>query len=288
MYRCVLISLMYDRRSTMQYSIKDAVRGRRSVRTYSGEPLREDDRHKLEEFLKTLRDPFGVPVEFRFLDAESCGLSCPVVVGTDLYLGAKTPRVQNSEIAFGYALEQVVLYAQSLGIGTVWIAGTMNRSAFESAMEVTDGEVMYAVTPVGYPAKKMSVRESLMRRGVKADERLPFETLFFKDTFSSQMTPGDAGRLRDAFEAVRLAPSAINKQPWRAVVCGDTVHFFEKRAKSMSSAKTGDIQKVDIGIALLHFALTAEEDGIRGRFTECDPGLEHDANTEYIISFVAE
>ncbi|MCH5344185.1 MAG: nitroreductase [Acetatifactor sp.] len=269
----------------MEYSAKSVIRKRRSVRTYSGETLREEDRLKLEEYIKTLKNPFDVQIEFRFLDAKQYGLSSPVILGTDLYLGAKVPHVPNSEIAFGYDFEQFVLYAWSLGIGTVWLAGTLNRSAFEKAMEVKDTEYMPAVTPIGYPAEKMSVRESLMRKGVKADERLPFETLFFKDSFSAPLTADDAGRFREALEMVRLAPSAVNKQPWRAVVCGDTVHFYEKKTKALSQNATSDLQKVDVGIALLHFALTIEEDGMKGRFLADDPKLKQEEDVGYIISY---
>ena len=43
-------------------------------------------------------------------------------------------REPHGEEAFGYAFEQIVLYAESLGIGTTWIGGTMDRKAFEKAM----------------------------------------------------------------------------------------------------------------------------------------------------------
>lgn len=268
----------------MEGSVKDIICKRKSVRTYDGNPLRAEDRKKLEEYLKSLKNPFGIPVEFRMLDAKKEGLSSPVILGTDTYVGAKVPRRPKAEIAFGYDFEQFVLYAHSLGLGTVWLAATIDRPAFEKAMEVKESEVMPAVTPIGYPAAKRSIRESLMRKGIKADERLPFETLFFKESFSKPLMPEDAGEFREALEMVRLAPSAGNKQPWRAVICGDVVHFYEKKAKSLQKNPLGDIQKVDVGIALLHFALMIEEAGMGGGFLANDPKLNEEADMEYIIS----
>lgn len=264
------------------YSIKDLISQRRSVRTYDGMPLRPADRQKLEEYAQSLRNPFDVSVTFRILDAKSQKLSSPVVLGADTYLGAKVACGTNAEIAFGYDFERFVLYAQSLGIGTVWLAATIDRPAFERAMEVKDGEVMPAVTPLGYPAAKKSVRESLMRKTIKADSRLTFETLFFRDSFHEPLLPENAGRFRDALEMVRLAPSAGNKQPWRAVVCDGAVHFYEKRTMPLNAL--GDIQKVDIGIALAHFALTMEESGANAVFFADDPGIGRDKDTEYMIS----
>jgi multiple sugar transport system permease protein len=89
-----------------------------------------------------------------------------------------------------------------------------------------------------------------MRKGVKADTRLDFGALFFDKALNVPLTPEAAGRLAEPLEMVRRAPSAVNKQPWRAVVDGDKVHFFEKRSKGYVDASGWDLQKVDLGIAL--------------------------------------
>lgn len=262
-------------------SVKDIIRTRRSIRTFNGEPLRPDDREKLEEFFQNAENPFGIPVEFRFLDAKEHGLSSPVILGTDEYVAAKVKRIPRHGLALGYTFETFCLFAGSLGIGTVMLAGTLNRSAFERGMELEDDEVMPVASPVGYVAEKMSVREKLMRKGIKADERLPFDTLFFENSFDHGLTPAGAGIFKDALEMIRLAPSAVNKQPWRAVVTGEKVHFYGKRTK----VNTGGLYKVDMGIALAHFDLTMKENGIEGTFVAEDPCLETDDLTEYIITY---
>ncbi len=196
----------------MENSVKDLIQRRKSVRTFNGAALRKEDRQKLEQYLETLDNPFGVPVEFRFLDAKEYGLSSPVIVGTDLYIAAKVGRVPQAEIAYGYCFEKFCLYAESVGIGTVMLAATISRKAFEKAMEVRNTEVMPVASPVGYPAEKKSVRETLMRKGLKADERLPFGELFYEGSFAGSLVPEHAGQFRDALEMVRLAPSAGNKE----------------------------------------------------------------------------
>ena len=138
----------------MSTSVKEIIRRRKSVRTYSGEPLRSEDRQKLNEFLKTVENPFGVPVEFRFLDAKEYALSSPVIVGTEEYVAAKVNRVPQSEIAYGYSFEAFCLFAESLGIGTVMMAATLSRSTFEKALEVKGNEVMPVASPIGYTADK--------------------------------------------------------------------------------------------------------------------------------------
>ena len=97
------------------------------------------------------------------------------------------------------------------------------------------------------------------------------------------MTPEAAGRYREALELVRPAPSAVNKQPWRIVEQDGRFHFYLKR--SLPAAEKGDVQKLDIGIALAHFVLALEAQGITGTVTESDPGIAHDGETEYILTW---
>jgi len=193
--------------------IAELVRARKNVRTFDGTPLRDDDRARLSEYLAHIETPFDLPMEFRLLDAKEHGLSSPVVVGSELYAAGKLRRAPLAEVAFGFAFEKFVLYAASLGVGTVWIAGTMDRPAFERAMELTGDEFLPAVTPLGYPAKKRAIRDAAMRRAIKADTRAPFESLFFENDFATPLTEERAGEYREALELVRLAPSAVNKQP---------------------------------------------------------------------------
>ena len=174
-------------------NIKEHIKNRRSVRTYNGREIDKNDIEKLTSFAQTIENPYKIPVDFKFMNAKVHGLTCPVVVGTDLYVGGKIKCTENASVAFGYSFEMFVLYAQSMGIGTVWLGGTMNRSAYEQAMELDSDEIMPCASALGYPAKKMSLRESMMRRGVKADERLPFEELFFDGSFDTPLSKENAG-----------------------------------------------------------------------------------------------
>ena len=267
-------------------SIKQVIKARRSVRTYDGKQITAEDRRKLIELFNDSGNPFGAEVEFRLLNAEEHDLTSPVIVGADLYVGAKLKTGKGYEVACGYSFERFCLSAWAIGIGTVMLGGTLSRKTFEKAMELKEDEAMPVASPVGYPAQKLSVREKMMRGAVKADKRLPFEKLFFENSFDTGLTEERAGKFADALEAVRLAPSAINKQPWRAVVCGDTVHFFEKKSAGMATEKY-DIQKVDMGIALAHFNLTLEEQGVTGRFFDGKPDFAVADGLEYIISYKA-
>ncbi len=271
--------------------IKNHIKARRSVRNFDGRALDEATKAQLMSYAKDIRNPFGLPVEFKYLETKRDGLSCPVVSGTELYVGGKIKNVPNANVAFGYTFEEFILYAQSLGLGTVWLGGTMNRDAYERAMDLEEDEMMPCATPVGYTAKKMSVREIMMRKAIKADERQPFEELFFDGDFSKPLTKEKAGALLEPLEMVRLAPSAVNKQPWRVVTMENAAHFYLKRRKgSTNESHEGklDMQKVDLGIALCHFALTAKENGLQLEFVQEDPEIPREFEGEYIGTYLVK
>jgi nitroreductase len=262
----------------------EIARKRRSVRTFDGKGLSPEDAKKIMDFAEQADNPYGLAIAWKLLDAEKDGLTTPVIVGTDVFIGGKMQRAPHTEEAFGYSFERVVLFAEELGIGTTWIAGTMDRAAFEKAMELSEGEVMPCVSPLGYPAEKMSIRETVMRSSIKADSRMAFGEVFFDGSFEKPLTEEAAGRLAEAFEAVRIGPSAVNRQPWRIVLCGSKAHFYEKGSKGLGG-NDWDIQKVDLGIALCHFELAARDLGFAPVFEIGDPGLSAPANVKYIASY---
>ncbi len=266
------------------FSAKEEIKRRKSIRTFDREPVKKTDTDLLEHFFGSRENPFGADVEFRILDAKKYKLSSPVISGAKLYMAAKIKRVKNYEIALGYGFEEVCLFAQHLNIGSVMLASTLNRKAFEEAMEVSEGEVMPVASPIGYPAERMSLREILMRKSLKSDERLPFGELFYDKSFGTSLKEENAGRYADALSAVVRAPSAANKQPWRCVVSDEnTVHFYEK--KTMKDSPLGDVQKVDMGIALCHFNLVMEEEGSEGAFVDDDPCFAVPENVHYITTY---
>ena len=265
----------------MTFSAKDMIRQRKSVRTFDGRSLSDADRKQLEDYINTLTNPFDVPVEFSLLDAKEHNLSSPVIVGTDTYIAGKMERAEHAEEAFGYFFEELVLYIQSLGLGTTWIGGTMDRKAFEDAMELNSNEVMPCVSPIGKPADKRSIRETMMRKGLRADSRKKFEELFFDGSIDVPLSEARYPELSEILEAVRLAPSAVNKQPWRVIVTPTGAHFYIKHDMGYIDSTGWDMQKIDMGIALCHFM-----SGTNGALELQNPGITTEAGTEYIASVV--
>ncbi len=268
-------------------SFIDLVKTRRSVRTFDGNGVSPEVLEGLKSFAKEITNPYGFKnIRFEFLDKDKENLSSPVLSGEKCYVSAVAGKGEHMEEAYGYTFQKLLMKAHELGLGTVWIGGTMPRDKFEAASNLSDGEVMPCMSPFGVTAKKMGIKESLMRKGVKADTRLKFEELFFVKDFNTPMTEQYAKEngLFDDLEAVRFAPSAVNKQPWRIVVDGKKAHFYEKHDKGFLTPDY-DLQKIDLGIALYNFETQMTTELRNPVLTVEDPQISTPDDVDYIATY---
>lgn len=197
---------------------------------------------------------------------------------------------------FGYVMEQVILFATNINLGTCWLGGSFRQSNFAKAMNIRDGESIPAVVSIGNIAAKPSLRDSFVRFMAGAKKRKPWGDLFFQQNFQTPLTHEMAGIYATPLEMVRLSPSASNKQPWRIVKEREApvFHFYLERTPGYNRSekfflKVADLQRVDIGIAMCHFELTAREQGLLGKWVMSDPGITSlSEHTEYRISWIGE
>ncbi len=273
----------------------ETIQKRVSCRTYDGRPVDGKAKQKLCEFLRSnTRGPFGNPLRFDLIDlteAERAELKSlgtyGVIKGASLYIAGVVARGQRAMEDFGFGMERNILFATSLGLGTCWLGGTLNRAGFARKIGLLADEFMPAVSPVGAPADKRSLTDRAFRFMAKSDKRKPWQELFFDEQPGNPLMKENAGACSQALEAVRVGPSASNRQPWRVIRDGSGMvfHFFLQRTAGYDKM-TGEIrlQEVDMGIALCHFELAAAELGVAGSWQQAKPGL--DAGTwEYVASW---
>jgi nitroreductase len=195
---------------------------------------------------------------------------------------------------YGYLMEKIILLATDLGLGTCWLGGSFNRSRFARKISATRTEIIPAVTALGYIAARPRKFDQVIRNQAHADHRRPWERLFFDKEFGVPLENSIAGDYAVPLEMVRLGPSASNLQPWRILKRDGSWHFYLKRRLGYRESgaakllKTADLQRVDMGIAMCHFELTALELGLSGKWVIHDPGWPvPNALTEYVVSWVA-
>ncbi len=253
--------------------VTDIIRERTSRRTYSGQPLEDTMREKIIKLLKNhnLKSPFSeyagkarfelisVP-EFDPNERKKIGTYGLIKGAQDFMVGA----VENSKCDrehFGYLMETIILAATDMGLGTCWLGGFFNKSLFSAKINSSSNEIVPAITPIGNYIKR-TIKEKAIRKFVKANKRFSWDHLFFNGIMNIPLTPEDCGKYSELLEMVRLGPSASNKQPWRIIKDSkkNMFHFYTVKTNSVYSK----FPPLDIGIAVCHFNLTAQELGFNG------------------------
>jgi nitroreductase len=262
-------------------AITDIIRQRKSIRSYLGTSIEKEKNEALTHFLSAnTTGPLGSQARFTFITAsrEDRG----ALKGLITYGMIKNPMgfiigaVGNTPYGledFGYLMEKAILMATDLGLGTCWLGGTFNSSGFARKIALQNNEIIPAVTSVGYAVTKLSPMDSLVRSSAGANKRKLWSALFFKN--DKPLPTEEAGAYAIPLEMVRLAPSANNFQPWRIIKDSkdDTYHFYIKRVPGLKFFMKSDLQRVDLGIAMCHFALAADEEGLKGSWHIHDPRL---------------
>jgi nitroreductase len=287
----------------MTYSkpIAEIIQTRFSCRTYSERPLEEATRQRLSDFAaSTPGGPFGTRPRFELVAASEGDRAALRGLGTygfirgatGFLIGATREAEGNME-DFGYLMEHIILFATDLGLGTCWLGGTYTKSSFAKKIAAQDGEIVAAVAAVGYIAERRRAVDPVIRRGADANRRYAWSQLFFDGAFGRPLAREVAGTYEIPLEMVRLAPSASNKQPWRIVRLGNAWHFYLRRSRGYGESgpvhfwTRADMQRIDLGIAMCHFEITAREIGLEGRWAVAEPSLARpDGLTQYIVSWI--
>jgi nitroreductase len=275
--------------------VTDLIRRRKSWRSFSEEPLSPEQTGQINRFIDSMDPPpFGTSLRFGLVEAHlpekkrMPGTYGVIKGARHILAGAMKPSPMGFE-DFGYSFESIILFCTQLGLGTCWMGGTFNRTLFGLLIGLKDGENIPAVSPVGHPASSRFLLDSIIALGAGSKKRKPFGELFFYKYFSSSMDESQAGKYTQVLEMVRLAPSAVNKQPWRIVAAGGCFHIFLARSTAYRKIYPGaDLQRIDIGIAMFHFESTARSLGLAGSWQKMDAshGIRPPRKTEYRVSWV--
>lgn len=177
-------------------------------------------------------------------------LFMPKITGTDCFAAviSKNGKDYNS----GYIGELFVLECVSRGFGTCWLGASYKQSAAVEAVELADDEDIVCVIAVG--VRDPQERKPLVKR---------FELAKLTD-----LTIDDIDELpewqRRALQSARLAPSAMNHQPWEFYVYSDAIGI-------VNVSNNMGYGMIDCGIAMLHAEVAA---------TSCGMSFEWDMDTK--------
>jgi nitroreductase len=181
-----------------------------------------------------------------------------VLTPPHLLVGVMPRESEIARLDLGYVLEQVVLEATRLGLGTCWITGTYDAQSAGDTVGLAQGEVAAAVVALGHPSERGwgRIHTRTIRRLAGGHKRKPLEEIVFTGRWGEPWSPNGADpTLVSVLEHARLAPSATNRQPWRFVVQPDGL-----------ALAVVTLKPIDAGIVMAHAALTSGALGRKGQW----------------------
>ena len=181
--------------------ITQLIKKRVSCRTYADTPVDENLLHEIESLVTAEHTgPFGNKPQFQLINLDMSDQAkwknlgtYGVIKNARLFLAGKVRRGNKAVEDYGYCMESIILKATALGLGTCWLAGTLNAGGFAKAVNLQKNELLPAISPIGYLADRKSLIEKIFRLTARSDRRKPWPLIFFRGKFFHTINSG-AGR----------------------------------------------------------------------------------------------
>jgi nitroreductase len=234
----------------------EAIFKRKSTRQYSMELLPEDVFARIEAIVKQADRLYDTGLQIHVVrDGKIIHETFKGILGSYVKVTAPHYLVVSSEEktgwreSSGYTLEQAVLEMTRMGLATCWMGGPADREGLKGTLGIDRSRVVGVFIAFGKPA----VEGDQYRNDPREAKRNEL----------SQIVIGEPGeKWTKLLEAARMAPSAVNSQPWRFFVDSSRTDLYIARPNLIAQRMYGALNPVDAGIALRHVAVAAGHFGL--------------------------
>ncbi len=237
-----------------------ALKVRKSRRTYREEEIEVEEMQELKEFTAKLNDQLD-GVRMKIVESGGDEIYAGLVGSYGKIKGPSSfvVFIADSEVDYqqekvGYLGEAFILEATAKELGTCWVGGFFKESQVSNYVNLKNSEEIIAVSPVGHSKENYSLAEKFISLVSRSRKRKSLDQLCeggFKESWPTWV--------QTALKAARLAPSAVNRQPWRFVVKEDSIVV-------QGDDSTGEWKRLNCGIAMLHLEVGALKEGVAGRW----------------------
>ncbi|HHW16867.1 MAG TPA: nitroreductase [Methanothermobacter sp.] len=212
---------------------------RKSIRRYKG-PIKGRQLKKVHDLLDSL-EPLtnGIGTEFQIISNDD--VKTFIQRPAPYYIAAFSEKNKRAKVNVGFMLQQMDLRLSSMGIGSCWQGIPKLKSHVKSQLE------FIILLAFGEPA------EPLHRKHAEFKRKSLYEITDIKG-------------MDRILEAVRLAPSAANNQPWFLKGEENMIHVYQKIPNILKVGFIGRWNPIDMGIALAHLKITLEHYGYKPKF----------------------
>ncbi len=215
-------------------TLYDSIFVRKSTRKYQQQALASEQLSRIEAFVKDAK-PLFPQIRTRIELVNASEVKGMVSAKAPHYLLIYSEKADGYLTNAGFLLQQADLYLASLGLGSCWLGMA------KAAAPAKDGLPFVIMLALG------EAEGDPRRQNVSEFNRKPL----------SVISTGQDERL----EAVRLAPSATNSQPWYFACTEDGVYAYRQKLGALKAIMYETMNQIDMGIALCHLWLASAHVG---------------------------
>lgn len=254
-----------------------AMQQRRSVRRFRPDDLSEEAVASLRMATES-QEPLDehVDVQVQLVPYEAVGSRSAVgaVAVADkapwYLVGRAAPQAGRME-ELGFRMEQVILAATALGLGTCWMAGFYRAAHLAERLGCAPEDIL-AISPVGLSsAGRRQAWTQAIIHGVAARNgrrRAREEFAFWQHWGEPARRESLPAEMWQALEMAQASPSWSNLQPWYFLMTENMVLALgDSRPQRGNNRPDKPYYRLDVGIAMCHFWLTLQQLGYRGRWS---------------------
>jgi len=178
-------------------------------------------------------------------------------------------------VDLGYRIEQIVLHLTSIGLGTCFLGTISRQERVRQIINIPENSVIGAFLCIGWPASSGvgHFLNRMLHRSTGAQNKHPLEKIFFWEDFSHPSIPPDW--LEKYIEAARLAPSAVNTQPWRLLWRDDWLFLYVLCNNPRYGPRNQDYRLYDGGICMANVSLSLSASSISSHWELHDESQEN-------------
>lgn len=210
-------------------TLSEAILKRKSVREYDMTPLADEEIKHILDYAESIESIIpGLKTKIRLIGPDD--VKAIRSWRSPHYLAIYADESDTALVNVGYVYEQLTVYLTSLGLGTCWANSVSPKDSKEYEGLKWAATIAFGREKNGQPWRENigeAKRHTLANISDKADEKL---------------------------EVARIAPSAMNNQPWYFVHDGEKIRVYCVVQGFMKKWMSG-MNRIDMGIAISHLKL---------------------------------
>lgn len=241
----------------------DVMFKRKSIRKFDMTPLEQSTIEKIRNFIREIK-PIDQSIATEINIVSRIDVTSLYAVKAPHYIIFTSEEKEGFLTNAGFIMEQIDLFLSANGLGACWLG-----MAKPDKSVIVESQLRFVIMlAFGKPTEK------LHRESAADFKRKPMNEV------------ADFNELGKVMEAVRIAPSGVNSQPWLFTKYDSLINAYCVKPGFLKGIIYERMNKIDMGIALCFLWLALEHESKKSEFVRAESAEKDPPHKYYYITSV--